>query len=131
MRSGSRRMAPRRKNSRPRSIASSRNSTTRSRPPSCSRNSSPAGSAARNDAFRERETVFGDIAGARVPDPIVVFVFDAVLDGLPQRPQPERLAYDEPVQRQRKHQRVGGRPVSRAATPLLLSQRLVLVASIA
>ena len=25
---------------------------------------------------------------------------------LPQRPQPERLAYDEPVQRQRKHQRV-------------------------
>jgi hypothetical protein len=63
-------------------------------------------SAARNDTFLERKTVFRNVSGARVPHPIFPFMFDAVLDGLAQRPQPERLANDETMQGQCKHQGV-------------------------
>src|SRR6266550_1278732 len=59
-----------------------------------------------NETLRQREAVFRDVAGARVPDPILVLVLDAMLDGLPHRPQPERLPHDEAVQRQREHERL-------------------------
>src|SRR5262249_53333987 len=63
-------------------------------------------SAARDDALIEREAIFGDLAGAREPDPLGELVLDAVPDGLAQRAQPERLADDEAVQRERKHERL-------------------------
>src|SRR3989442_1010967 len=53
-----------------------------------------------NETFRQRDAVFRDVAGARVPDPILVLVLDAMLDGLPHRPKPERLADDETMQGQ-------------------------------
>src|SRR5262249_28570822 len=53
-----------------------------------------------NETLRQREAVLRDVSGARVPDPILVLVFDAMLDGLPHRPKPERLAHDEAVQGQ-------------------------------
>src|SRR6516164_6891349 len=63
-------------------------------------------STARNETLRQREAVFRDVSGARVPDPILVFVFDAMLDGLPHRPKSERLAHDEAVQGQRVDERL-------------------------
>src|SRR5215470_15688203 len=60
----------------------------------------------RNDTFRQREAVLRDVSGARVPDPILVLVLDAMLDGLPHRPKPERLADDEAVQGQRVDERL-------------------------
>src|SRR6516165_4866834 len=59
-----------------------------------------------NETLRQREAVFRDVSGARVPDPILVFVLDAMLDGLPHRPKAERLAHDEPVQGQRVDERL-------------------------
>src|SRR5258707_12433127 len=58
-------------------------------------------STAWNETLRQREAVFRDVSGARVPDSILVLVLDAMLDGLPHRPKPERLAHDEAVQGQR------------------------------
>src|SRR5215470_14434581 len=63
-------------------------------------------STTRNDTFRQREAVLCDVAGARVPDPVVVRVLDAMLDGLPHRPKAERLAHDEAVQGQRIDERL-------------------------
>src|SRR6266576_4138983 len=59
-----------------------------------------------NETLRQREAVFRDVSGARVPDPILVLVLDAMLDGLPHRPKPERLAHDEAVQGQRIDERL-------------------------
>src|SRR5262245_10795751 len=67
---------------------------------------SPSSRAARNDALRQREAIFCDVAGARVPDPILVLVLDAMLDGLAHRTQAERLPDDEAVQRQRIDERL-------------------------
>src|SRR5262249_29669480 len=63
-------------------------------------------STARNETLGQREAVLGDIAGTRVPDPIALLVFDAVLDGLANRSQPGRLTDDEPMQGQCKDQRL-------------------------
>src|SRR6516162_9376134 len=63
-------------------------------------------STAGNEAFRQREAVLRDVTGARVPDPILVLVLDAMLDGLPHRPKPKRLADDEAVQGQRIDERL-------------------------
>src|ERR1700757_5008768 len=63
-------------------------------------------STAWNETLRQREAVFRDVSGTRVPDPILVLVLDAMLDGLPHRPKPERLAHDEPVQGQRVDERL-------------------------
>src|SRR6266446_3677195 len=63
-------------------------------------------STAWNETLRQREAVFRDVSGARVPDPILVLVLDAMLDGLPHRPKPERLAHDEAVQGQRIDERL-------------------------
>ena len=52
------------------------------------------------------EAVFGDVAGAREPHAVLALVLDAMPDGLAQRPQPERLADDEAVQREREHERL-------------------------
>src|ERR1700730_12897079 len=59
-----------------------------------------------NETLRQREAVFRDVSGARVPDPILVLVLDAMLDGLPYRPKAEWLAHDEAVQGQRVDQRL-------------------------
>src|SRR6201993_2689532 len=63
-------------------------------------------STAWNETLRQREAVFRDVSGTRVPDPILVLVLDAMLDGLPHRPKPERLAHDEAVQGQRIDERL-------------------------
>src|SRR5262245_10193524 len=63
-------------------------------------------STARNEAFRQREAVLRDVSGARVPDPILMLVLDAMLDGLPHRPKAERLPHDEAVQGQRIDERL-------------------------
>src|SRR5258706_9450702 len=63
-------------------------------------------STAWNDTFRQRAAVLRDVSGARVPDSILVLVLGAMLDGLPHRPKPERLAHDEAVQGQRIDQRL-------------------------
>src|SRR5260221_11044725 len=63
-------------------------------------------STAWNETLRQREAVFRDVSGARVPDSILVLVLGATLDGLPHRPKPERLAHDEAVQGQRIDQRL-------------------------
>src|SRR5258708_16175204 len=63
-------------------------------------------STAWNETLRQREAVFRDVSGARVPDSILVLVLGAMLDGLPHRPKPERLAHDEAVQGQRIDQRL-------------------------
>src|SRR5499433_4573834 len=60
----------------------------------------------RNDTFRQREAVLRDVAGARVPDSILVLVLDAMLDSLPHRPKPKRLPHDEAVQGQRIDERL-------------------------
>src|SRR6266508_5559644 len=59
-----------------------------------------------NETFRQREAVLRDVAGARVPDPILVLVLDAMLDGLPHRTKAERLPHDEAVQGQRIDERL-------------------------
>src|SRR5262249_60918460 len=64
-------------------------------------------STTRNDTFRQREAVLCDVSGARVPDPILVLVLDAMLDGLPHRTKAERLPHDEAVQGQSTDQRLG------------------------
>src|SRR5262245_27411925 len=63
-------------------------------------------STTRNEAFRQRQAVLRDVTGARVPDPILVLVLNTMLDGLPHRPKPERLAHDEAVQGQRIDERL-------------------------
>src|SRR5215813_4827572 len=63
-------------------------------------------STAWNETLRQREAVLRDVSGAGVPDPILVLVLDAMLDGLPHRPKPERLAHDEAVQGQRIDERL-------------------------
>src|SRR5215475_15924296 len=60
----------------------------------------------RNDSLRHRETVLRDVAGAGVPNAILILVLDAMSNGLSQRTQAERLADDETVQRQRENQRL-------------------------
>src|SRR5437588_3087744 len=62
--------------------------------------------AARDHPGRQREAVFRDLAGAREPDPARMLVADAMLDRLPQWPQPERLADDEAVQGEREDERL-------------------------
>src|SRR3954468_16084006 len=64
---------------------------------------SRGGSTARNDPRLHGEAVLRDLAGAGEPDPILVLVLGAMLDRLAQRAQAERLADDEPVQRQGAH----------------------------
>src|ERR1700747_1523596 len=58
-------------------------------------------STAWNETLRQREAGFRDVSGTRVPDPILVLVLDTMLEGLPPRPKPKRLAHDEAVQGQR------------------------------
>src|SRR5829696_1677305 len=48
--------------------------------------------AARDGSGRKRDAVFRDLARPREPDPALLLVLGAMLDRLPQRPQPERLA---------------------------------------
>ena len=57
-------------------------------------------STAGNNALRQRRAIFCDLSRTREPDAVLVLVLDAMLDRLLDRPQPERLADDEAVQRQ-------------------------------
>jgi hypothetical protein len=52
---------------------------------------------ARNEAFRSEKQYFAISPRAGVPDPILVLVLDAMLDGLAHRTQAERLPNDEAV----------------------------------
>src|ERR1700704_3816485 len=64
------------------------------------------GSTTGHRALGQCETMLRDVARAREPYRILALVGGAMLDGLAQRPQPERLADDESVQREREDQGV-------------------------
>src|SRR5215207_9342077 len=65
-----------------------------------------ATSTPRNNSGLHRVAVLGDLARAREPDAVLALVLHAVADRLPQRTQSERLADDEPMQRQREDERL-------------------------
>src|SRR5262249_9948176 len=67
---------------------------------------SPLRLTARKETLGQGEAILRDVSGARVPDPVSSLVLDTMPDRLAQRSQAKRLANDEPVQGQRKDQRL-------------------------